>query len=720
MFKKFLFLLLILQSIFIPSKADEGMWLPILLQQLNANALQTAGLKIPIDSIYSINKSSLKDAVVLFGGGCTAEVISGKGLILTNHHCGYSQIQAHSSVEHDYLTDGYWAKSFDEELPCTGLSVTFIIKMEDVTDKIIPLLKNNMSPEERDASAETIGAGLVKKAIEGTHYDAKIRPFFNSNKYFLIVSETFNDIRMVGAPPSAIGKFGADADNWMWPRHTGDFSLFRIYADTNNQSAKYSKANVPYIPRYYFPISLSGVKENDFTMVYGFPGRTQEYLPSSSIELLQNANSPNRIKCREVRLKTMDETMRVNDTVRIQYASKYAGIENAYKKWQGELHGIKNLDVISKKKKFEKEFYQWATSDATRNTKYGKLILDFDSSYSAIKNYSLANDYINEAGYGVELISYAKAWKSLYEMSKTDTVSDEKIKKASQKLIDDSKGFFKNYCVQIDKKLFPQLMNLFAQNAISDLQPDIFKTVKANYKNDFTKYADYLYSKSFMVSQKAEEEFLKSYTKKKSKKLEADPAFQFMQSLSDEYSYKIKDKINPLQQKINNLQMQYMAAQMEYQPEKNFYPDANLTLRLAYGNIKPYFPRDGVEYKYYTTLAGVTEKYDSTNYDFNAPKKLLDLISKKDFGRYAENGEMHVCFIATNHTTGGNSGSPVLNSQGQLIGTNFDRVWEGTMSDLIYDKDQCRNITLDIRYTLFIIDKFANAQRLIDEMKIAN
>lgn len=699
------------------SKADEGMWLPMLLQQINATAMQTAGLKIPVDSIYAINKTSLKDAVVLFGGGCTGELISNQSLLLTNHHCGYGQIQQHSSVEHDYLTNGYWAMKPEEELPCPGLTVTFIIRMEDVSDKIIPFLPDTLSLLNREELVESLSLPIEKSATEGTQYEAKVRPFFYGNKYFLIVTETFTDIRLVGAPPSAIGKFGADADNWMWPRHTGDFSLFRIYAGSDNKPAKYSKTNIPYSPRYFFPISLKGVSENDFTMVYGFPGRTQEYLPSAAIKLLQETLSPARIKIRGIRLKAMDEVIRVNDTVRIQYSAKYAGIENAYKKWQGELRGIKRLQLIERKKKSEIEFHAWAIKSSEKNKKYASLLHEFDNLYTGMKEYSLAADYINEAAFGVELINFAKSWNLIIERSKMDTVTSVALTKNAEKLLENSRAFFKNYCMPVDKKIFRELMPLYVKEVRKDLQPAIFEMINTKYDGDFNKYAEILFNKSMMSSLPKVEAFLLSYTKKKVKAIESDPAYVFMKSIAD-CSDAVRKKLLPLQQKINQLQLNYMAAQMEMDAEKNFYPDANGTLRVAYGNVKPYYPADGIKYNYYCTTTGVVEKYDPSNYDFNAPEKLLELIEKKDFGRYAHNGEMRICFIASNHTTGGNSGSPVLNAKGQLIGTNFDRVWEGTMSDLVYDPAQCRNITLDICYTLFIIDKFAGAQRLIDEMKI--
>ncbi len=717
MFKRLITAILIF-SYSLSTKADEGMWLPMLLQSMNADAMITKGLKIPIDSIYAVNKTSLKDAVVLFGGGCTGEMISDKGLLLTNHHCGYSQIQSHSSIEHDYLTDGFWAMKQEDELPCPGLTVSFIIRMDDVTEKILPQISVDMTEAQRNAKIKELSETICKTAVEGTHYTAEVKPFFYGNKFFVIVSETFKDVRMVGAPPSGIGKFGADADNWMWPRHTGDFSLFRIYAGKDNKPAEYSKENIPFKPRYSFPISIKGVNENDFTMVYGFPGRTQEYLPSAAVKLVMETTDPTRIAVRDIRLKIMDEHIRANDTVRIQYASKYAGIENAYKKWKGELLGLKRLDAIEKKKELEVQFNIWANADAARAKKFGTLTKDFNQQYEEVKLFAKATDYHNEAVLGIELLNYAGAYKKLVELSQIDKPDEKAIGDEAKKLIENSKGFFKNYYLPIDKKLFALLLKMYCQNVDKNLQPDL-SFINSKYKSNYEAYAEDVYKNSFMASHQKAEAFLNSYSSKKVKKLLNDPAYKLWNLCATAYSEKVSPVFQTNIQKINLLQRTYMQAQMEMnEGKKNFYPDANSTLRVAYGKVEGYKPKDGVTYNYYTTLDGVVEKYDPTNYDFDAPKKLMDVYYKKDFGRYAQNGNIRPCFIASNHTTGGNSGSPVLNAKGELIGTNFDRVWEGTMSDIMFDPERCRNITLDIRYTLFVIDKVAECKRLIEELKI--
>lgn len=718
MLKKFIAAFSLSTILFSGAKADEGMWLPFLLQQLNADAMVTKGLKIPIDSIYSVNKTSLKDAVVLFGGGCTGEVISDKGLILTNHHCGYSQIQSHSSIEHDYLTDGFWAKNMGEELTCPGLTVSFIIRMDDVTDQILPSLNENMSDADRSAKVKELAAVITKKATEGTHYTAEVKPFFYGNKYFMIVSETYRDVRMVGAPPSAVGKFGADADNWMWPRHTGDFSVFRIYAGKDNNPADYSKDNVPFKPRNFFTISIKGVNEGDFTMVYGFPGRTQQYIPASAVKTIIENTDPNRIGVRDIRLKAMDETMRVNDTVRIQYASKYASIENAYKKWKGEVLGLKRLDAVEQKKTFEKNFLMWSAENPTRNGQYGSIIKKMNDIYDENRMYSIATDYYAEAIKGIELLAFAENFAKLESLSAANPIDEKAIADEKEKMLKGSEGFFKNYSASIDKQLFVSLLKTYRDKTDKALQAEL-SFIDTKYKGDYNKYADEVFEKSFLSSNSKVEKFLSEYSAKKVKKLSTDPAYQLFKVCSLAYVNKVLPVYTENTRMLNSLQRIYMRGQMEMaEGNKKLYPDANSTLRVTYGKVEGYEPRDGIIYKHYTTLSGIIEKFDSTNYDFDVPRKLIDLYNRKDYGRYATNGKLTPCFLASNHTTGGNSGSPVINAYGQLIGTNFDRVWEGTMSDIMFDPDKCRNITLDIRYTLFIIEKLGDAKWLVDEMRI--
>ncbi|MFI5219648.1 MAG: S46 family peptidase [Bacteroidia bacterium] len=696
------------------SFADEGMWLPFLLKQLNEDAMIKKGLKIPVEKIYSVNQSSLKDAVVLFGGGCTGEIISDKGLLLTNHHCGFSTVQSLSTVDKDYITNGYWAMQSGDELPCPGLTVTFIIRIDDVSDEINKQLNASMKESEREAKIKEVSAPLEKKAIEGTHYEAKVRPFFSGNNFYLFVTETFKDIRLVGIPPNAIGNFGGDTDNWMWPRHTGDFSLFRIYAGSDNKPAAYSKENIPFKPRYHFTISLKGVQQNDFTMVYGFPGRTQEYLSSHAIDMIERVSDPARVKIRDARLKIMEDGMKISDTVRLKYSAKQKGLSNAYKKWKGELRGLKRLQTVEKKKQFEENFSQWAVQN--KKPQHLTLLSDLEKTYAAFSKYSQVNDYFNEAVMGIELLSLASGYQKLVEICHKEPVDNTVLLSEIEKLKKGNAGFFKNYDARVDQKVFAALLNLYHDDVEASFHPPVFETIKNKYNNNFEKYAGDVFAKSIFASQSRLDEVLSSNSEKRIKKIAKDPAFILMKSFIDNQKEKVAGKFSELNDKINMLNRLYLAAQMEMQTDKKFYPDANLTLRVAYGQVMSYAPRDAVKYNFSTTLEGVIEKENAGDEEFIVPPKLKQLYEQKDYGQYGKNNTMPLAFIASNHTTGGNSGSPVINAYGELIGTNYDRVWEGTMSDLQFDPDQCRNITLDIRYTLFIIEKFAGCKRLIDEM----
>ncbi len=696
---------------------DEGMWLPLLLKQLNEADMPRKGLKLSAEDIYSVNKSSLKDAVVLFGEGCTGEIISSKGLLLTNHHCGFSSIASLSSIEKDYLKNGFWAYRMEDELPAPGLTVTFIIRMEDVTGKITSALNDAMSEQERSKKIREVAAGIERAAVEGTHYDASVRSFYNGNEFYLFVMETFKDIRLVGTPPASVGNYGGETDNWIWPRHTGDFSMFRIYANNENKPAAYSKDNVPFKPRYHFPVSLAGVKEGDFTMVYGFPGRTTEYLSSYAVDITQNISNPNRVAIREARIKIIDDAMHGNDTIRLQYSPKVRRLANAYKKWNGEMIGLKKNNAVGKKQQFENTFRQW-TSTAAEGKKYAGLLDELKSAYDQYRPLAKTVDFTNEATNGVELMNYAANYNELVDLCKNDTIADSVIAAKAQKIIKSSQGFFKNYRVAIDKEVFSRLMKMYSDSVAQTYQPDYLEQQVMKYNGDFNKYADLVFEKSFMTSQEKVEAVLKNFKRKSLKKITADPAYALYDAISTAYDEVVVDKVNKINESIIKLNRTYMQAQREFMKDKVFYPDANSTLRIAYGNVKGYYPRDGVYYTPQTNLSGAIEKYVSGDEDFDLPKKLIELYEKKDFGQYAVNGEVPVAFIATNHTTGGNSGSPVLNANGQLIGTNFDRVWEGTMSDIMFDPDRCRNITLDIRYTLFIIDKYAGAKNLIDEMEL--
>ena len=705
-------------------RAHEGMWIPMLLNQLNISDMQANGLKLSAEDIYSINKSSLKDAVVHFGGGCTAEMISPDGLLLTNHHCGYGQIQSHSSLEHDYLTDGFWAKTRKDELKNPGLTATFIVRMEDVTKQILSGVEDGMAEADRQAVIAGNIDKVGKEAVDGTHYDYIIRPFYYGNEYYMFITETFKDVRLVGAPPSSIGKFGFDTDNWVWPRHTGDFSIFRIYAGKDGKPADPSDNNVPFHPRHYFPISLDGVETDDFTMVYGFPGRTEEYVPSYAVDYLLNKGNPAKIEMRKTSLGIIDAEMRASDQTRIQYAAKQSRISNAYKKWIGQSKGLVRLNAVAKKQELEQEFIAKVSSDPRYKGKYGKLFDDYKAQYSKIEKYALARDYFIEAFYvGPEILRFASRFEKVTNQAVSGNLDGAALQAEVDKLSGGNKNYFKNYNARIDKRIFSALMELYHKNLDRELHPDIFATVETKFKGDWNAYADFLYSKSQLTSLDKVNALMDGFNKGKAKKLQKDPAYIAMQSVVAAYRDKVRDNYWGTQDEIDRLHRTYMKGLMDVLPTmKKYYPDANSTLRIAYGKVEGYYPQDGVKYRHYTTLAGIVEKEDpdEINREFNVPKKLIDLYNAKDYGQYGQNGEMRVCFTASNHTTGGNSGSPVLDAHGNLIGLNFDRSWESTMSDIMFDPEICRNIMVDVRYVLFIVDKFAGASHLVDEMKLVH
>jgi hypothetical protein len=716
---KKIFLLLFL-AFFQNVKADEGMWLPFMLQQLNTQELYIRGLKMPVEEIYSVNKSSLKDAVVLFGGGCTGEMISYEGLLLTNHHCGYSSIQSHSSVEQNYLRDGFWAMTRSQELPCPGLTATFIIRMEDVTSQIVPMLNDSMTETARQAKIDQLVAGIEKGAIAETHYQAQVKSFFEGNMFVLIISEVFKDVRMVGAPPSSIGNFGDETDNWMWPRHTADFSLFRIYADKDNKPAEYNIANVPFRPRYSLPISTSGIKEGDFAMVYGFPGRTQEYLPADAVELTLNVSNPNRIAIRDQKIAIMQKYMKADEKVFIQYASKVKSLANAYKKWKGESQGLTQINAVRKKRDLEKGFNIWAETTAERKAKYGDILKQYNNIYKDYAIYATASDYFFEAAKGIEVVNFAGGFQKLLELSSADPPDENKIKEEASRLLKGVDGYFKNYYSVLDREMAAAMLKATADKVDKTLLPSSIEVIQTKYKGDYTKYANALFEKSIFTSEEKVKAMLEGYSSAKKKNIEKDMAWQLYASLNDAYVSRVQNVVQEKRTQITRLNRIYINGLQEMMEGHKFYPDANSTLRLAYGVVSGYTPRNGVTYSYSTDINGVSEKYLSGNEDYKIPERLQTLYNSHDFGRYEVNGSVPVAFITTSHTTGGNSGSPVLNARGQLIGTNFDRVWEGTMSDIMYDPDRCRNIALDIRYTLFIIDKFAGASHLIKEMDIVN
>ncbi len=708
--KSFIVILAVLSAI-LPAQADEGMWLPSLISQRIAD-MQEKGFRLNAEDIYSINQASLKDAVVLFGRGCTGELISPEGLLLTNHHCGYSQIQQHSSVEHDYLKDGFWAMSREEELPNKGLTVSFLERMEDVTEIILKGYEQGMSEEQRVELVKTNSKAVIDEAVkEGNGLRATVEALYYGNQYFLFLYREYADVRLVGAPPSSIGKFGGDTDNWMWPRHTGDFSMFRIYADKDNNPAPYSKENVPYKPKKYFHISTKGVREGDFTFIYGFPGRTQEYIHSEGVRYIEEVGDPHKIHLRTLRLDVMNRHQAQSQKVRIQYSSKNAGVSNAWKKWQGEVKGIKKMKTVQAKQEFEEAFIRWTESGLAGSGEFVGVVEKIAAIYKELEPYQFATDYYSETVRTVELANFAMSIARLYLEGHEGLVTFDSGKAAEL-----AEAFYKDWHLPIDKESFIAVMNEYEKNVPADFKPQYFKNRLVSY-GSIEAWAEDMFTNSIFAD-KAKTEALTSADKDA---VLADPATEFFNEFLKWFYADIRPVTTKLNQDLQLAYRDYMRGQMVFCRKqldpKAFYPDANLTLRVAYGHIKGYSPADGVYYTPSSTIKGIMEKDNPEIFDYNIPQTLRDIYATKDYGRWAdESGEVPVCFIATNHTTGGNSGSPVINADGELIGLNFDRVWEGTMSDIVFDPDICRNIALDIRYVLFTIEKIGKADYLFNEM----
>lgn len=699
-------------------RADEGMWIPMLLKKYNIEDMQKEGFKLTAEDIYDINRASLKDAVIGLGRAgspfhhfCTGELVSAEGLVVTNHHCSFDMIQSHSSLEHNYLRDGFWAKNREEELANPGITASILVRMEDVTDKINAVLSENMTEKSRKSAIDSISGILEKQAVEGTDFVANIKPYFNGNQFFMSVFRVYKDVRLVGAPPSAVGKFGGDTDNWMWPRHTGDFSVLRIYAGKDNRPAAYSENNRPYRPDSFFSIALGGLKEGDFTMVFGYPGTTEEYLPSYAIEQLVEVENPHKIGIRTAKLNIIDAAMNSDELLRIKYAAKAASVANSWKRWQGESKGLKRFKTAENKRKLEAAFDEWSALHPA----YTGLTNRFKTLYAERKDLILANIYASEAGkQGAEIIGFAL---SVCQKASRYAQADDKeaFKKSFREKAED---YFKDYDARVDQDILAEMLRLYNAGLPKEWVPE--KVAEAAEFKNYPLFAEKMFQKSVFSHPDRVYDLIEKLNEKSVEKLKQDPAYRLAASIVGFQEEKIAPDLSRIQRELKRTHRLWLAGLMEMQPEKTFYPDANSTLRIAYGKIGGYSPADAVDYRYYTSLKGIMEKDNPAIYDYNVPQKLRDLYTSRDFGPYLQNGEVPVCFLASNHTTGGNSGSPVLNAEGQLIGINFDRAWDGVMSDMQYDPDICRNIAVDIRYVLFIIDKLAGASHLLEEMVLVN
>ncbi len=700
------------------SYAGEGMWLPQLLKLLNENEMKSMGMKISADDIYSVNKGSLKDAIVHFGGFCTSEIISPNGLLLTNHHCGYGQIQSHSTVENNLIKNGFWAKNYKEELPNQGLTATFIDYIDDVSTKVLTGIKPEMSATERQSLIDKNLADVRKTYKLEAYQNVIIRPFFDGNQYFAFVTTVYRDVRLVGAPPESIGKFGSDTDNWVWPRHTGDFSLFRIYADKNNKPADYSPENVPYKPKHFLPISMDGIAEGDFTMVFGFPGRTNQYLPSSAISQVLETLNPAKIAIRETSLKIMDKYMREDEATKIKYAAKYATIANYWKKWIGESMGLKQTNALQKKLDYEANFQQKLAADSP----YKNLLGELQKLYSDINQYALANDYYSEIALrNVDLTSYMATLRRLVNAYEKNGEAGYNELLLNVKTF--STNFYNDFDSAIDQEKFSALLDMYVKNLDKKFVPEFLQRENLGMQPNETydqMIKDQYLSSSFTSVEDAMA-ILNLSPEKAVSAIKSDPIFALTSEWSAFFSKEISTPYNNIRKEIDLKLAQYTKAQMDVFTEKRFYPDANSTLRVTYGKVNGYEPRDAVKYSPVTYLDGVIAKYVPGDYEFDLQPKMLALYKAKDYGDYADkNGKLPVCFIGSNHTTGGNSGSPAIDANGNLIGLNFDRVWEGTMSDINYDASICRNIMVDVRYILWVVDKYAGAGHLIKEMKLVH
>jgi hypothetical protein len=706
MFKNISFAFALVVSLTFNLFAEEGMLIPSLISAFESN-MQAMGMKLTAKDIYDVNHSSIKDAIIHFGGGCTAEIVSNQGLLLTNHHCGYSQIQSHSSLEKDYLKNGFWAMTFKDELKNDGLTATRMVRIEDVTSSVFFGINPADDQVKRYAAIKLKIDKLIKEATEGTQYTAEIKPFNYGNDYYLIVKEVFKDVRLVGTPPNSIGKFGGDTDNWVWPRHTGDFSVFRIYAGKDNKPAEYSLENVPYTPLHFLPISFIDRKEGDFTMVYGFPGQTEQHLVSSQIKYIVEKERPARILMREKSLSVINAAMRASDEVRIKYSAKQASIANSYKKWIGQVGGLQELGAVEVKKQYEKKYLDMANSKEEWKSKYGVVIDAMNKLVTENSKFDFQYQMGVEYLYvGPEYFDLAEALNDLMT-NYAKYVETKEINKKIESLIAGADGFFKNYDVNVDRGIFELLTDEYKkQTAISEVP----------YSSKIL--TNLIFSSSIFTSKERYVGFLKSFKEKSFKKLMKDPGYKHWKVTVVNFQDNVVPQMRAFSSKMNELLKTYVEGKYVMFPNEKHWADANSTLRVTYGKLEGSAPTDGMAYTEHTTADGILQKYNTGNADFELLPDLLEKYKKRDYGDYGQDGELWVCFTGSNHTTGGNSGSPVLDKNGYLMGLNFDRTWESTMSDYMFDPSRCRNVVVDIRYVLWVMDKYSGAKHLVDEMKL--
>ncbi len=698
------------------SFADEGMWIPALIEKLNYQDMKRMGLRLTAEEIYSVNQSSLKDAIVIFGRGCTGEMISEQGLLLTNHHCGYGAIQSVSSVENDYLKHGFWSKNHQEEIPIPGLTVQFLINMEEVTDKILEGISESTSEKERADKVRERMKELEKQAVEGNHYNAVVKEYFEGNMYYLLTYETFRDVRLAGAPPQSIGKFGADTDNWMWPRHTGDFALFRIYADTDNKPADYSKDNVAFKPRHFLPISLDGVQKDDFAMILGNPGSTNRYLTSWGVDKVINETNPTRVKVRRAKLDVMDEHMAASEKVRLQYSSKYAGVSNYWKNFTGQIRGLKRMKVTEQKELIEKDFTVRLETDPLLMQKYGKALPLIKEAYTDMEPYSIARWYMVEAVFsGSELLTIANRHNRLLNILSQKEVDQENLTKEIERLKGSVDAIYKDFDAKLDQDMLARMLEMYYNDVPAQYQPELLKKLAAKYKSNFSALAAAVYAKTNFSSAEKMNGLLNN---PKAKSISADPAFELIRAFVDVNSG-IQKELALANEKLRKGNRLFIAGLMEMKPEEKFYSDANFSLRLTYGSVQDYYPADGIHYDFYTTTKGILEKENPALWEFDVPQKLKSIIEKGDYGIYGNpDGSMTVNMLTNHDITGGNSGSPVINARGELIGLAFDGNWEAMSGDMAFEPEVQRTINVDIRYVVLIMDKFAGATNLVKELKL--